>query len=523
MKKIFIFLVLAFSLLGLVLGIRSAIKNNNKNIDEIKEESGDIYVHELNIPIMEIDSLNPLLTRNKQVSNILKVIYEPLVEISQNESLIPILATEWAQKDDLNWIIKLRKDVKWHNDNLFTSNDVVFTINTLLSQEINSIYKANISNIIEVKSLDEYSISITLAEKDDFLMYRLTFPIIPEYYFKNGDILNNDKNNMPIGTGAYKYTATNDTENYIQLDKFYNWWNNEKEAKLNTIYLMKYSTYGEAIKAYKSAKIDIIITSMVNWTKKFGTIGNNVYRFENSVFDVLIPNTKKGLLAENSVRKAILLSINRENIVQKVFDSNATVADMPIHVKSKNYFTNLQSDYDLDKAKQVLNNAGWTNNGRSWQKNGYKLKVTLLVNEENYEQIKVADVIKENLNENSIEVEIKKVSYGNLKTAIDKDSFDLALTSFDIKNELTILDIISSNNIFNYSNYSNEKVDNIVNEIQLNYNENTMQALERIWKDEVPYIGLYFRNNILLTNKSVKGSIEPTWNNPYFNLVTWCK
>lgn len=522
MKRVFVFLVLAFSLLGLVLGIKSAIKKN-KSVDEVSSNSGDLYVHELNIPIMEIDSLNPLLTKNQQVSNILKLVYEPLVEIGNNELISPVLAVQWAQKDELNWIIKLRKNVKWHNDSEFTSKDVVFTINTLLDENFDSIYRSNVLNILSVEPLDEYSVVVTLKEKDDFIMYKLTFPIIPEYYFKNGDVLNNDKNNMPIGTGAYKYTATNDLENYIQLDFFDNWWKDKKNVKLNTIYLMKYSTYGEAIKAYKSAKVDIIITSMANWTKKFGTIGNNIYRFESSIFDVLIPNTKKGVLSESSVRKAILLSINRENIVQKVFDSNATIADMPIHVKSKNYFTNLQSDYDLDKAKQVLNNAGWVNNGKSWQKNKQILKVTILVNEENYEQVKVADIIKENLNEINIEVIIKKVSYEKLKSDLIKDSFDLAFTSLDIKNELSFLDIINSNNIYNYANYSNENIDNLINEIYTNYDENVMQSLERIWKDEVPYIGLYFRDDILLTNKSVKGSIEPTWSNPYFNIVSWCK
>ena len=56
-----------------------------------------------------------------------------------------------------------------------------------------------------------------------------------------------------------------------------------------------------------------------------------------------------------------------------------------------------------------------------------------------------------------------------------------------------------------------------------NYAESNMQNLERIYKDETPYIGLCFRNNTLLTNKSVKVSIEPKWNNPYANIITWCK
>ncbi|MBQ9314185.1 MAG: hypothetical protein IJ220_04175 [Clostridia bacterium] len=523
MKKIFLFFTLIGVTLGLVFGIRSAIKNRKNNEVIVELDSGDNYIHELNIPIMEIDSLNPLLTTNKHVSNILQLIYEPLVLISYDETLTPILGIEWAKKDDLNWIVKLRKGVKWHNGTEFTSKDVIFTVNSLLSENVNSLYKSNLLNVLNVEALDEYSVIFTLQEKDDFFIYKLVFPIVPEYYFKNGDILNENKNNIPVGTGAYKYVTTNDIEDYIQIEKNSNWWNHELETKLNTIYLMRYPTYGEAIKSYKSAKVDMIITSMTDWVKKFGTIGNNVYSFESSTFDTIVPNTKRASLAESSVRKALLFAINRENIVSKVFDGNATVTDMPIHNRSKYYFSGLQSEYDLDKAKQVLINAGWKNDGTSWQKNGQRLRFTLLVNEENSEQVRSAEIIKENLSEINIDITIKKISFINLQKALNTDDFDLVLASFDIKNELTILELIQSDSVLNYANFTNQKVDEAVQEVHNNYNEATMQALERGYKDEVPYIGLYFRNSTLLTNKSVKGSIEPRWNYPFANMTTWCK
>lgn len=523
LKKIFLFLIFIGITLGLIFGVRNAIKTKNNSQIVAVDNSGDNYIHELNIPIMEIDSLNPLLTTNKHVAEILNFIYEPLVAISRDESLSPMLATEWAQKDDFNWIIKLRKGVKWHNNTNFTSADVIFTVNCLLSEEINSIYKSNVWNIERVEALDEYSVNFVLKQKDDLFIYKLLFPIIPEYYFKNGEILNENKNNIPVGTGAYRYVTTNLIDDYIQLELNHDWWNNTSDTKLNTIYLMKYPTYGEAIKAYKSAKVDVITTTMTDWTKKFGTIGNNVYRYESSTFDTIIPNTKKGILSESSVRKALLFAINRENIVSKVFDGNATVTDMPIQNRSKNYYSGYQSSFDLDKVKQVLINGGWQANGKNWQKNGQRLRFTLLVNEENIEHVRVAEIIKENLSDINIELVIKKVSWGSFQRALDTDEFELALTSLDIKNEMTILDLVKSDSIYNYANYINEKMDEAVNNVITRNTESMMQALEKMYKDEMPYIGLYFRNHTLLTNKSVKGSIEPVWSNPYANIVTWCK
>ena len=527
MRKVFLFFVSLGIVLGLFLGVRSEMIKNNEEVKIDNVDSGDNYVHELNIPIMEIDSLNPLLTYNNQVSNLLGLIYEPLVVIGKDESLKGCLATEWAEKSDTNWIIKLRKGVKWHNGNNFTANDVAFTFKQLSSGDIDSPYKENLKDVISIQAIDDYSISITLAQKDEFFMYKLIIPIIPEHYFKNGDILNENKNNIPIGTGAYKYVSTNVGKDLLKLERNNSWWNRVEDARLDTIYLYKYSTCGEAIKAYKSADIDLIVTTMSDWEKKFGTIGNNIYKFESSVFDTIIPNTKKTSLSDSSVRKAILYAINRENIVSKVLNSNATIVDIPIHTTSKNYLSNIQSEYDLDKAKQVLINANWKFNDGVWSKNIsnslYTLKFTLLVNEENDEHVAVAEAIKENLEDLGIGITIKKVSWSNYKKAISDGSFELAISSFDIKNELTILELLEENGNNNYSKYSSDNMNEAIKNIRNNYNSENMKNLENVYKADTPYIGLYFRNNTLLTNKSVKGNIEPAWHNFYENISSWCK
>lgn len=526
MKKIFLFFVSLGIFLGLFLGVRSEmLKSENNNTNDIID-SGDNYIHELNIPIMEVDSLNPLLTYNEQVSNLLGLIYEPLVKIGKNDLLETSLATEWAGKSDTSWIIKLRRGVKWHNGNDFTADDVVFTFKLLASGDVSSPYTNNLNYVTSIEALDDYSVLVNLSKKDEFFMYKLTFPIIPQHYFKNGDILNESKNNIPVGTGPYKYISSNVSKDVLKLEYNNAWWNKVEAVRLNRIYLYKYSTYGEAIKAYKSAEVDLIVTTMADWEKKFGTIGNNIYSYESSVFDTIVPNTKKIALSDASVRKAMLFAINRENIVTKVFNSNATVTDMPIHTRSKNYMSSIQSDYDLDKAKQILINAGWTWNN-SWSKeisgSLCSLKFTLLVNNDNDEHVATAEAIKENLADLGVAITIKQQEWSVYQKSIKDGNFDLALASFDMKNELTIIDILDESSGINYSKYSSEKMNEAISNIRNNFSTSNMENILNVYKADTPYIGLYFRNNTILTNKSVKGSIEPTWFNPYEGIYTWCK
>lgn len=523
MRKVFLFFVSMGIILGLFFAIGNSFITNKEKENESGEISGDSYIHELNLPIMEIDSLNPLLTYNEQVSNVLNLIYEPLVGIGKNDELKPMLATEWVEKDDLTWIIKLRRDVNWHSGNKFTASDVIFTINQLQNIDVNSPYKDNVKNILTVQKIDDYSLSITLHQKDVFFAYKLMFPIVSEHYFKDVGINNEYKNNRPIGTGVYKYIDTISDNAIIQLKINNLWWNyNSENARLQNIYLYKYSTYGEAIKAYKSLETDAIVTTLLDWEKKFGTIGNNVYSYESSVFDMIVPNVSKSSLSDSSVRKAILTAINRENIGDRVFDSNITINDVPIHTRSNSYISTLKTEYSIDKAKQILINAGWNYDGK-WKKNGVTLKFNLLVNEANSEHIQSAEIVKENLKELGIDVNIQKVSWSNLKSSIAEGNFELAMVSIDVKNELTLLDLVADGGTYNYSRYSSKACNEAISNIKNSCTSDKIKELEKIYKADTPYIGLYFRNNNILTNKSVKGSIEPTWWNPYENIISWCK
>lgn len=521
MKKIFLFFTGLAITLGLFLALRNTVLNSEKNNIDDDLLSGDNYVHELNIPIMEVDSLNPILTYNKQVLNLMKLVYEPLAQISRDESLKGVLATNWTEVDDLTWKIQLQKGVKWHNNVDFTARDVIFTIDQIKLDNVDSPYISNIKNIASVSKIDDYTINITLLEKDEFLIYKLTFPIIPENYFKNGDIASVAKNDAPIGTGPFKYVDT--AYNIITLTKNTNWWGNVENAKLENIYLYKYSNYGEAIKAYKSANVDLITTSVTEWGKKFGTIGNNTYSYEGAIFDAIVPNSTKSLLSDSSVRKALLYAINRENIGEKALASNITVSDMPIHTNSKNYMSGMQVEYDIDTAKQVLINAGWTLGAKSWTKNNQTLRLSLMVNSENAEHIKIAEVIKENLADINIGITIKKLSWNDYKKSLEEGNFELALASFDIKNELTMIDMMKENSYINYAKYKSDNANKIIENTKITNIDASIKELQKVFKSEVPYIGLYFRNNNLLTNKSVKGGIEPTWSNPYTNILTWCK
>lgn len=524
LKKFFLFIICTALALGLFIGFREYMLSKEE-MPETQEDDYVIenYVSELKLPIIEVDSLNPILTKNRQVSNTLSLIYEPLIELDESNQIKGVLASEWAEKDDFTWIIKLKENVKWHSVKAFTSEDVKFTIDAILNYE-NSTYYQNVKNISNVEIIDASSVSISLKEKDDYLPYKLTFAIIPKYYLYQ-DLENSEKLKRPIGTGAYKFESITDDEFRTTLKFNSNWWKTNT-AKLQTVYLYNYATYGEAIKAFKSAEIDLISTSMSSWKKKFGVIGINSYSYENAEFELLIPNTQNVALSESSVRKAILYAINRNNVIGDIYEGNANVKDIMIHEYSWLYDNDTSIEYSPEKSKQLLLNAGWQQTENTWYKNingkNVKLKFELLVNENSEEKIKVAEVIKENLEDIGIQITIKKVNLNTLTSNIEQSKFELALSTIELQNECDIIDLLKNKK---YSKYESSELDDIINELYLDNVsfEEVFKKLKNMYKSEVPYIGLYFKTDTLLTNRAVKGHITPTWYNTYHNIHTWCK
>lgn len=524
LKKVFLFLISVSLLLGLFLGVREYMLNKESSENVMNQDNiNENYIGELKLPLIEVDTLNPLFTKNRQVADTLNLIYEPLIAYDSSNKLLPKLSTEWAQKDELTWIIKLRENVKWHSDKDFTADDVLFTINTI-SQNQESIYYQNVSNFENVEKISNNSITITLKVKDDYLPYKLIFPIIPKYYLFE-DVNNTEKFKRPVGTGAYKFVEISDDDFRTTLSYNHNWWN-DSTNKLETIYLYTFASYGEAIKAFKSSEIDLISTSMSSWKKKFGVIGINSYSYENAKFETIIPNTQRTSLSESSVRRAILYAVNRNNIINEVYEGNANTKDVMVHEYSWLYDKNTNIEYSTEKAKQLLLNAGWNQSNIGWQKNvngkNITLKFEMLVKDNSEEYIKVAQIIKENLNEIGIPVNIKKVSLANYNTSIQQGNFDLALATIELQNEYDIIDLLKNKN---YSKYESEQLDSSLEKLYINNISiiESFKEMQTAYRTEVPYIGLYFKTDTLLTNKAVKGHISPTWYSVYHNIQTWCK
>lgn len=552
-RKAIVFLLL----ISIMITLNGCNQDNNtdgleggsiSDTDHIPSEGGEIF-----IPLTNFTTLNPLITDNANYYYFSKLIFEGIFEFDNNLKPTPQLAEEYFVSDNgRKIIINLKKNVKWHDGEEFTSADVAFTIDVIKYAGTESIYGRifnNIGGIKEARIIDDNSIEIIFAQELGNNLEALTFPIIPKHVFYSGkgnsDYANALKTEdyVPIGTGPFKFNKYEKFKN-LTLESNENF--REGKPYINKVIGKVLENEELILTGFETGQLNIATALGVDWDKYKHNDRINVYEYISPDYEFIgfnfqnpIFNEAKGL----AIRKAINYGIDRQSIIQKNHLGHSTQVDVPIHPNSW-----LASDYthyygyNKERAKEELSRAGFTiedDNGILMDQEGNKLSFSMITNSYNPIRLKTALMIKEDLRK--IGIEIKMDFDEKSKDTITKDmiesqwelinekivygDFDLVLLGWELSLIPDLSFIFHSSAIEganNFIKYNNEVMDELLDNIFMVSNELEKLALyEDIQKhivEDLPYVSLHFRNKALLVDSKILGNLNPTFFNPYYGL-----
>lgn len=521
----FIFIIVIF-----IIYVINSNQKNNQHFETQKTSNKKEKITEqtLKLGIAEFDTMNPILSNNKYVQSISKIIYEPLIRIKNNYEIEGCIADEWAKTSDTTYIIKLKENVNWSNGEKCTTEDILYTINKLKEIKTQSIYYYNVQYIIRAEALDQYTIKITLSKEVPFFEYNLNFPIMCKNYYGEENFKNSQKTISPLGTGKYVISKIQEG-NSIILSKNENYWNKENDkTQLNTIIINLYESVGEMYNDFKLGKLDLINTSNVNIEDYIGTIGYNKVEDIGREYDYLAFNMENKVLSNLEVRQAINYAIDKNAIIASVYNGKYRAADFPLPNTSWLYQGNEENKNDAEKAKEILQENGWQFKYNYWQKyvNYYNriLNFKLVVNSSNESRVKVAEIIKQQLESIGIKVTIIKASDNQYNNYKKYKNYDMILCGTSIGTSPDLTRYLGNGNI---ANYQNEEAKTIINELKTITDENLLKErykrLYEIYIAELPYISLYYSYDITAYSKSLAGSVLANWNNMYYGISNWIK
>ncbi|WP_327090686.1 ABC transporter family substrate-binding protein [Nonomuraea sp. NBC_01738] len=234
------------------------------------------------------------------------------------------------------------------------------------------------------KGKDDYEVVVTFARP--FGDWKSLFgPLLPKSANASPDAFNKDwLNKIPVTAGPFKFKAFDQTAKTITIARDDAWWGDK--AKLDQI-IYRASEQDSLIGAFGNGELDItdVGPSAPDYARAKSTQGAQVRQAAGPDFRHFTFNGSSDLLKDVKVRQAIQLGINRQAIAQ----SDLQGLDWPITLLNNHFFMNTQEGYqdnagDLgvynpDKAKQMLDAAGWKLNGQVRQKDGKNLDLRFVV------------------------------------------------------------------------------------------------------------------------------------------------
>ena len=478
---------------------------------------------DLRLAIADFDTINPILSNNRNVQEIDKIIFESLITLDPAYEIEYLLAEKIERIDPVTYDVYLRQGVRWSDGSEFKANDVRFSVDRI-KDGYSPIYGTNLKNLVGLEILDDYKIRITLDQEVPFFEYLLTFPILNEASYTDQEFNNTETNTMPLSTGKFKIAEV--INNQIKLVRNDDYWNPNKLPMVKEILITKYETIGEVYNAFKSGDIDIYIVKNKNLEDYIGTIGYNRIEYKGRNYDFISINMANEILAEKSVRKALAKVIDRDTIIASVLGSGYVASNFSLDMGSFLYTRDLNSPSDHDGATQILLQDGWEYKNNTWQKvvdkKTRRLQFDLAVDSTNEERVAVAENLKEQFENFGIHINIQYLSKNNYNNAINNHSYDLILTG--MKSGFTPdLDIYFGND--NLAGYYNEEVLGILEEAKgITSDRDLAEKYARIldiYEDEVPYIGLYRNTENLIMNQGLVGNITPSNYNIFYNIEKW--
>lgn len=494
----------------MALAVYMLYKNVNTNKINITVERMEMKIYsDFKMGICEYDTINPILSKSKDVQYLSKLIYNSLITITKDFKIENDLAEEFSKIGPTSYLVKLKNDVTWHNGNKFTSKDVEFTINNLKKLQANSIYKQNVKDISNIEIIDEYTLKINLNKETPFFEYMLIFPILSKDSY-NKELTHKDS--LPVGTGEYRLGKISDGTIEIETRKM------GLDLKINKIHVKIYDTPTKLYEAFKKEEVDLINIFNSEYEEYISTFGLNSNISQDRELDYLAINVQNSILSNTEVRQAINYIINKEKIIEEIYNSKYHVSSFPLDYGSYLY----EEEEGIEEARKILTDNGWEYNNNSWIKNYRTLEFGLIVKQNDEKRILVSENIQKQLEEFGIKIRIIKVGDLVYENYLKNKNYDAIFIN------KTVPVFPELNTYFgeeNLSNYNNEEVATILKEINIIQNEEVLsekyKRIIEIYKKDIPFISLYFNSNILLFSSKLKGDMSHNWYNLFYNIPNW--
>ena len=456
---------------------------NNSQKEEVNVNLEKNY--NLSIGLTALNNANVNTSTNLILNDIYKATSLSLIKVEQDYSLKYQVARNIAKNSNKEYVITLNEDYNLDVD------DIVFSIDSIMSFGESNMYYDRLSIIENVDKLSKYELKLTLKDDNPYFIYYLDFPLL------------DNENKI---TGEYIYNSDESGVTFTRA-------NLRQDTTLESIRINNYNTVDEVVDEFVNGNIDLFFATSNNDMQLIGKKDYNVKKYKDGETLFLFGNKNSNVFSRKEIRTALMYSLNRDEIVKNSDNNFIEVIDLPF------LYSTIKYKYDVVGAQNIMNSNGWNKNGYGiYEKyeNGNYIGATLrlLVNEQDTNKVNIANNIKNMAQNVGINIEIETLSQENISQKVESGDYDIVLASVYL-NETPNISFLK-----NYLNI-NEETDQAFLQVENSNAEDlpqNIQNLEYVLSNEVACIGIYARNINSVYQKYISGFDNINYMKIFYNI-----
>lgn len=465
-------------------------ENEESEADETSDEPTVVRMSISSEP----DSLDPWQSAASDTSAIFSNVFEGLLSYNEKGEMTPGLAESWdISEDGLVYTFHLRNNVVFHNGAPMTSKDVLYTYNNLAGMNGEKAVSSKFENVASIEATDDYTFVITLKEASASFLALNIVPVLPEGY--------TEQETSPVGTGPYKFVEYIPGQRVV-FEKNEEYYNEDKMGQIDRFEVYIMTDASAVVSAMKSDQLDMANVSVEN-AKLLGE-GYELYNSPQNMVQIFALNNTYEPLSDVRVRQAISYTVDKQEIIQGVFDGYATELYSNFSPVMNVYYNDELEDVytvDIEKAKALMEEAGYAD--------GFDLVIKVPGNYQVH--VDTAQILMQQLSQIGIRVTIETIEWATWLEDVYGNA-EYEATVIGLTGKLDPNDVLvryESSYGKNFYKYSNPEYDELIAQAAVELDETKRAEMykecQRILTEDAAAVYICDPNSTVVCRSDLKG------------------
>ena len=438
--------------------------------------------------------LDPRKATDALSSRVNRLLYQSLIDFDEQFLPTPSLAS-WQQLSNKHYRFSLLSKNYFHNGNLLTAEDVVATYQSVIDKNFGSPHRVSFKHVEQIVAVNEQQIDFFLSKEDPLFVGRLVIGILPADLVKKGHSFVE----KPYGSAECQLVSNNEQKLVLKRkDETLLEFITVKDATVRFLKLEK----GE-LDMIQNDLAPELLSYCKQQAEQFNVISNKGTGFSYIGF-----NFDDEMLANIHLRSAIAYSIDRKEIINKLFAGYARLAGgllVPEHWSGASNLTGFE--FNLVKAKQELDLF------KNHQGGGEEIELSFKTSSDPT-RIRLATIYQSQLKKIGIKLNIQSYDWGTFYSDIKKGRFQLySLAWVGVKSPDIFQYVFDSNAIppkgANRGRYRDETADRLIRKaeksVDLAQQAQIYRQLQTHLQQTLATIPLWYEDQYAVTRKKIQG------------------